>query len=75
MMWEMLDDFVLVSEEEIRRGVALYVEHARTLAEGAGAASLAGALKLRERLAGRAVALVLSGGNITTEQLRRALVT
>jgi threonine dehydratase len=73
MMWEMLDDFVLVSEEEIRRGVALYVEHARTLAEGAGAASLAGALKLRERLAGRAVALVLSGGNITVEQLRRAL--
>lgn len=73
MMWEMLDDFVLVSEEEIRRGVALYVEHARSLAEGAGAASLAAALKLRERLAGRTVALVLSGGNITVEQLRRAL--
>lgn len=73
MMWEMLDDFVLVSEEEIRRGVKLYVEHARTLAEGAGAASLAAALKLRERLAGRTIALVLSGGNITVEQLRRAL--
>ena len=73
MMWEMLDDFVLVSEEEIRNAVALYVEHARTLAEGAGAASLAGALKLRERLAGRAVAVVLSGGNITVGQLRRAL--
>ncbi len=73
MLWEMLDDFVLVSEEEIRRAVALYVEHARTLAEGAGAASLAGALKLRERLAGRTVALVLSGGNITVEQLRHAL--
>ncbi len=73
MMWELLDDFVLVSDEEIRRAVALYVEHARTLAEGAGAATLAGALKLRERLAGRTVALVLSGGNITVEQLRRAL--
>jgi len=73
MLWEMLDDFVLVSEEEIRRGIALYVEHARTLAEGAGAAPLAAALKLRERLAGRTVALVLSGGNITVEQLRRAL--
>jgi threonine dehydratase len=73
MMWELLDDFVLVSDEEMRRAVALYVEHARTLAEGAGAATLAGALKLRERLAGRTVALVLSGGNITVEQLRRAL--
>jgi threonine dehydratase len=75
MMWEMLDDFVLVSEEEMWRAVALYVEHARTLAEGAGAAALAGALRLRERLAGRTVALVLSGGNITVEQLRRALAT
>ena len=73
MMWEMLDDFVLVTEEEMRRAVTLYVEHARTLAEGAGAAALAAALKLRERLAGRTVALVLSGGNITVEQLRRAL--
>lgn len=73
MLWQMLDDFVLVSEEEIQRAVALYVEHARTLAEGAGASSLAGALKLRERLAGRTVALVLSGGNITVAQLCRAL--
>jgi threonine dehydratase len=73
MMREMLDDFVLVSEEEIRRAVALYVEHARTLAEGAGAAALAGALKISERLAGRTVAVVISGGNITVEQLRGAL--
>jgi hypothetical protein len=39
----------------------------------AGAASPAGALRLRERLAGRTVGLVLSGGNVTVEQPRRAL--
>ena len=74
IMWEYLDDFVLVSESEMLGAIALCVEKAHTLAEAAGAASLAAALKLRESLAGQTVALVLSGGNITLEQLRTALV-
>jgi threonine dehydratase len=73
MLWEMLDDFLLVTEEEIRQAVRLYAETTRTLAEGAGAAALAGAFKTRSEHAGRNVALVLSGGNMTVEQLRRAL--
>lgn len=74
MLWDMLDDFLLVSEEEIRQAMRLYVDGACTLAEGAGAAALAGALKTRSEYAGRTVALVLSGGNATAEQLRRALM-
>ena len=74
MLWEMLDDFLLVTEEEMRQAMRLYVESARTLAESAGAATLAGALKTRSEHAGRTVALVLSGGNATAEQLRRALM-
>lgn len=73
MLWEMLDDFVLVGEEEIRRAVRLYAGAARTLAEGAGAAALAGALKTPDAHGGRTAALILSGGNATLEQLRRAL--
>jgi threonine dehydratase len=73
ILWDLLDDFVLVSEEEIRRAIALYVDRAHTLAEGAGAASLAALIKLGDRLAGRTVALILSGGNITIEQLRAAI--
>ena len=73
ILWQHLDDFVLVSENEILQAISLYVEKAHTLAEGAGAASLAAALKLRERLTGNTVALVLTGGNITVEQLRNAL--
>ncbi len=73
VLWERLDDFVLVGEDEILRAIGLYVEKAHTLTEAAGAASLAAALKIRERLAGQTVALVLSGGNITIEQLRAAL--
>lgn len=68
-----LHDFILVDEDEIGSAIATYVEAAHTLAEGAAASALAGALKLRDYLARRTVALVLSGGNITREQLLLAL--
>ncbi len=68
-----LDDFVLVSEEEMRSAIKLYVEKAHTIAEGAGAASLAAALKMRQNLKGKKVGVVLSGGNITAEMLRGIL--
>lgn len=75
ILWQHLDDFVLVSDSEMLKAIALYVEKAHTLSEAAGAASLAAAIKLGERLADQTVALVLSGGNITVEQLRAALVS
>ena len=70
---EMLSDFVLVTDEEIRRAVGLMIERTRTLVEPAGAAPLAAAIKLRERLQGRRVALICSGGNINPEQLQEVL--
>jgi hypothetical protein len=45
----------------------------RNLVEPAGAAPLAAALRLREQLAGKKVALILSGGNISPDQLRELL--
>ncbi len=68
-----LDDFVLVSDEAIEEAIRLLLEHTRNLAEHAGAASLAGALRLREQLTGRRVVLVLSGGNLAPADLRRIL--
>ncbi len=73
ILWQHLDDFILVSENDIRQAITLYVEKAHILAEGEGAASLAAALKLCECLAGQTVALVLTGGNITVGQLPAAL--
>ena len=70
---EQLDDFVLVSEAELRAAMRLLIEHTRNLVEGAGAAPLAGALRLRDRLAGQRVALIVSGGNVTLEGLRDVL--
>ncbi|HEV2440365.1 MAG TPA: threonine/serine dehydratase [bacterium] len=65
----LLDEIVLVSDEELRRAIVLLGEAARQTAEGAGAASTAAALRLGERLRGKTVVLILSGGNIPVEQL------
>jgi threonine dehydratase len=74
IMWELLDDFVLVDEDEIRAAQARMIELTRNLIEAAGAAPLAAALgPLRDRLAGRRVALIASGGNVSPEQLREIL--
>lgn len=69
ILWEHLDDFVLVSDDEIRAANRLMLEHTRNLVEPAGAAPLAAALKLGDRLRGKRIALVLSGGNISPAQL------
>jgi threonine dehydratase len=68
-----LDDFVLVTEDELRAAMRLHLEATRNLVEAAGAAPLAAALRLRDRLAGRRVGLVASGGNVTLDQLRAVL--
>jgi threonine dehydratase len=68
-----LDAFVLASDDEIRAAVVRMIEGTRNLVEAAGAAPLAAALKLRDRLAGERVALVCSGGNISLPQLRELL--
>ena len=73
IMRDMLDDFLLVSEEELDRAVVLHLENTHNLTEHAGAASLAAALKIKDSLRGKKVALVVSGGNITLDQLRAAL--
>jgi threonine dehydratase len=68
-----LAGFVTVSDREIAEAVRLLLTTTHNLAEGAGAAGLAGLLRLREELAGRRVAIVLSGSNIEEETLRRVL--
>ena len=67
------DDMVLVSEAAIKEAILLLLEHTHNLAEGAGAAALAGALQLGPAIKGKKAAIVLTGGNITLETLREVL--
>lgn len=73
IMLEHLDDFVLVSEEEMRQALRLLIEHTRNLPEAAAAAPLAAALKIKATLAPRPLVLVMSGGNLTLQQLQQVL--
>jgi len=68
-----LDDLVTLSEDEIAAGIRLALRTTHNLAEGAGAASLAAAIKLRDQLAGKKVVCIMSGGNIDTATLRRVI--
>ena len=73
ILWDDLSDFILVSEEEMAQAILTYLELVRNLAEEAGAEPLAAALKIKERLKGKKVALILSGGNISLERLKAVL--
>jgi len=68
-----LDDIVTLTEDELAEGVRLALRSTHNLAEGAGAAPLMAAMKLRDRLAGKKIVCVMSGGNIDTATLRRVL--
>ena len=73
ILHRLLDDFVLVSDDDLKAAVRSLLERTRTLVEGAGAAPFAAALALKDRLAGRRIALILTGGNISIAQLRTVL--
>ena len=70
ILWTQLDDFILVSDEEIRQAQRMMIEKTRNLVEAAGAAPLAASLRLKDRVAGRTLALICSGGNVSPQQLR-----
>lgn len=73
ILWDYLSDFILVSEEEMAQAILLIMELIRNLAEEAGASPLAAALKIKQRLKGKRVALILTGSNISTERLSQLL--
>jgi len=69
ILWEKLDDFVLVPDEALQDAARVMIEKTRNLVELAGAAALAAVLADPARFAGRKVAVVCSGGNISPAQL------
>lgn len=73
ILWSLLDDFILVSDAEIDEGIRLLARHGRQVVEGAGAATLGGAIKLREDLRGKTVVAIVSGGNIPPDRFARLI--
>ncbi len=73
ILWERLKEFVLVGEDEIAQAMVWMIERAHSLAEGAGAAPLAAAYRMRDELSGKKIGLVCSGGNASLTQLKQIL--
>ncbi|WP_213742520.1 threonine ammonia-lyase [Bradyrhizobium sp. dw_411] len=69
----LVDDIVLVTEQQIEQALSLLITIEKTVTEGAGAAGLAAVLANEARFKGRAIGLVLSGGNIDTRLLAGVL--
>lgn len=69
---DQLADFVLLSEEEIYQGIALAGFYTQNLVEGAGASTIAAAIKLKDKLNGKKVALQCSGCNASSEETLKA---
>ncbi len=73
VMLKNVDRFVEVSEDEIGSAMRAVYEDTHNIAEGAAAASIAAVLKERERIAGKCVGAVLTGGNVDREVFLKAL--
>jgi len=69
-----VDDILLVAERDIESAISLLVQAEKTVAEGAGAVGLAALLANPERVSGRTVGIVLSGGNIDAHLLANVLL-
>ncbi len=70
-----VDEIMLVSDSEIIRAIRLLWRTTHNLVEGAGACAVAGAIKLKEQLAGQNIACVLTGGNLDTQTLKTVFST
>ncbi len=68
-----IDDFILVSEDEIAEGIRTGVEKHHQLIEGAAGTAIAGFMKMKDELKGQTVVVVMCGGNISPEVLKSIL--
>jgi threonine dehydratase len=69
----LVDEFVLVSEAEIAAAMRTFIDYEHQLIEGAAGVALAAMLKQKDALAGRSVVVLICGGNVSRDTLRRVL--
>ncbi|WP_411288532.1 threonine ammonia-lyase [Phenylobacterium sp.] len=69
----LIDEVLLIEEPHFEKAIALYCNVEKTVAEGAGAASLAALLAYPRKFRGKKCGLVITGGNIDTRLLASVL--
>lgn len=70
---ELVDDYILLNEEEIKEAVLLMIEHHHKIIEGAAGVAIASVIKEKEKYRNKNVVIVLCGANISTADIRQVL--
>lgn len=73
VIWQGVDRIVALSDDEVAEAMRALFEDTHNVAEGAGALSLAAALSERDRLSGKKIAVIMSGGNVDREVFSKIL--
>ncbi|MDJ0274628.1 MAG: threonine/serine dehydratase [Nitrososphaerota archaeon] len=68
-----LEDVVVVTDEEMEEAMRKLYASIRQVSEHAGAAATAAAYKIKDRIQGKRVVLMLTGGNVAPEEFARVL--
>ncbi|HBJ75484.1 MAG TPA: threonine ammonia-lyase, partial [Syntrophaceae bacterium] len=69
-----ISDVVLLTEDEILEGIKMALATTHNLAEAAGAVSLMAAYKIKDRLAGKKVVMIMTGSNLKMDNLKKAIM-
>jgi len=70
---EFVDESILVSEDEIKKAMILYIQNESQLLEGAAGVAVGALIKMRDELKGKKIGVVICGGNVSIETLRRVI--
>ena len=70
---DIIDQTILVSEKEIQNGMLKFIENERMLLEGAAGTAVAALIKMKNELKDKKVGVVICGGNISLDVLRKIL--
>ena len=70
---KLVDETILISEKEIRDAMVLYIENEHQLLEGAAGTAVAALIKMKDKLKGKRIGVVICGGNIAIDTLKHVI--
>ena len=72
---DFVDDYILVTEEEIKKAIQFMIEKHHKIVEGAAAVSVAGLLKQKEEFKASKTVVIICGANISSSALTKVLIS
>ena len=70
---KLVDETILISEEEIKDAMVFYIENEHQLLEGAAGTAVAAIIKMKNKLKGKKIGVVICGGNISIDTLKQVI--